>query len=653
MASLLIDIEARFAKFQDSLDQVSRDVQRQVRGMDRAFGAIGASLAGIGAALGAGAVGSAIANIVGGLADLDDAAEKSGASVESLSSLLNTLAPTGVSLEQISDVAGKLTKAMAGADEESSKAAEAFKALGIETKDSAGNLRSVDSVLTDLADALSQYADGTNKTAIAQALLGKSGAEYLPLLKDLATRQRESASVTGEQAAAAEQLANAWRTLGTETQRLSQSLAGPLLTSLAQIIERFNAAGTSSENFYNRLRLAFQPEREIGRLQKNVADLERELSGLQNLRVIPEDERDRIAEVEKVTRKLTQARKELADAQPVRALIDPAAALGEVNGSPGRVTPGQAPKLSGGDTKAAAKAQISDAERLTRALEDQLFSSLKLSEVEKLRADIARGRVKFDTEGQQARALNAAAQVDSIKSITQAAEDESKAALNRIRVYEELEAAQGQANESAEKSLRDQISAWEDLADPTRKYQKELERINELLGQNRISAEQADQFRRAQLDGLVSLYEKQNKSAEDAKDAARDLGLTFQSAFEDAVLEGERLSKVLQSLAKDIARVFIRKAITEPLVGALTSSLGSLAGSLFGGGGGDELNPYVGLATKATGSASAITPSIVQNFDMTNSAVSENIVKSAAALGAAQARASLYDDRVRGREVFA
>jgi hypothetical protein len=40
---------------------------------------------------------------------------------------------------------------------------------------------------------------------------------------------------------------------------------------------------------------------------------------------------------------------------------------------------------------------------------------------------------------------------------------------------------------------------------------------------------------------------------------------------------------------------------------------------------------------------------IVQNFDMRNSAVSENVVRTAAALGAAPARSSLYEDRWRGR----
>lgn len=653
MASLFIDVEARFAKFQDSLDQVSRDVQRQVRGMERAFSAIGTSIAGIGAALGVGAVGTAVAGIVSSLADLDDAAEKSGASVESLSSLLNTLAPTGVTLEQISNVTAKLTKAMAGADEETSRAAEAFKALGINTRDAEGNLRPVDDVLTELARSLSQYEDGTNKTALAQALLTKSGAEYLPLLKDLATRQRESATVTTEQAAAAEKLANAWRTLGVETTKLAQQLAGPLLTSLAEIINRFNAAGTSSENFYNRLRLALTPNREIGRLESDVASLTKELERLEDLQKSDKLDgylRKRIgAELEDVTKRLDRARRALADAQPVRSMIEQQFDGVTPGGAPPKLPP--APKLSADDDKRP-KQTVSDAERLTRALEDQVFTSLKLSEVDKLRADIARGRVAFETEAQQNRALNAAAQVDSIRSITQAAEDESKAALRRIAAYEDLERTQGAANESAEKSIRDQIEAWKDLVEPTRQYQRELDRINAALEQNRITSAQADAFRRATLDGLIGSLDKTKDATEDTTNIAKELGATFTSAFEDAILNGKKFSEVLKAIANDITRLVLRVTVTDPFSkfllgdkldgksGAIADLIPGLA-RVFSGGGdglGAELNPYVGLPKAATVGKDAGANASVVNYVNVSGEVSRADVYNAVALAEARTR---------------
>jgi phage-related minor tail protein len=70
------------------------------------------------------------------------------------------------------------------------------------------------------------------------------------------------------------------------------------------------------------------------------------------------------------------------------------------------------------------------------------------------------------------------------------------------------------------------------------------------------------------------------------QDAAQDLGLTFSSAFEDAIVRGRRLSEVLQGLAQDIARIIVRRSITEPLGGALSQLIGGINfGGLFGGGG--------------------------------------------------------------------
>ena len=71
------------------------------------------------------------------------------------------------------------------------------------------------------------------------------------------------------------------------------------------------------------------------------------------------------------------------------------------------------------------------------------------------------------------------------------------------------------------------------------------------------------------------MFERAKKGAEELSDAAKQMGFTFQSAFEDAILEGKKLSDVFKSLLKDIARMALRSAITAPL--------GNFFGGLFGG----------------------------------------------------------------------
>lgn len=54
------------------------------------------------------------------------------------------------------------------------------------------------------------------------------------------------------------------------------------------------------------------------------------------------------------------------------------------------------------------------------------------------------------------------------------------------------------------------------------------------------------------------------------RDAARDLGLTFVSAFEDAIVEGKKFSDVLKALAIDVARIAVRQTVTKPLLGGIS-----------------------------------------------------------------------------------
>lgn len=54
---------------------------------------------------------------------------------------------------------------------------------------------------------------------------------------------------------------------------------------------------------------------------------------------------------------------------------------------------------------------------------------------------------------------------------------------------------------------------------------------------------------------------------------AADFGFTFSSAFEDAILNGEKLREVVNALGRDIARMVIRKTITEPLGNFITDAL--------------------------------------------------------------------------------
>ncbi len=54
------------------------------------------------------------------------------------------------------------------------------------------------------------------------------------------------------------------------------------------------------------------------------------------------------------------------------------------------------------------------------------------------------------------------------------------------------------------------------------------------------------------------------QSTKDVNDDTTELGFTFQSAFEDAIVEGRKLRDVMRGLLQDILRILLRTSITQP-----------------------------------------------------------------------------------------
>lgn len=76
-----------------------------------------------------------------------------------------------------------------------------------------------------------------------------------------------------------------------------------------------------------------------------------------------------------------------------------------------------------------------------------------------------------------------------------------------------------------------------------------------------------------------------NKALNETNDLGHSIGMTFASAFEDAIVQGKSFSDVLKGIGQDLVRLTIRSAITRPLsenAGSwITSGLKALPG-LFG-----------------------------------------------------------------------
>lgn len=105
-------------------------------------------------------------------------AQMAGITTESLSGLAYAADLAGVSQDDLTGSLARLAKGMSDASQGTGEALKAFEALNINAK----NLSGTDDALLAIADKFEGMADGANKTALAIALFGRSGAQLIPFL---------------------------------------------------------------------------------------------------------------------------------------------------------------------------------------------------------------------------------------------------------------------------------------------------------------------------------------------------------------------------------------------------------------------------------------------------------------------------------------
>lgn len=114
-----------------------------------------------------------------------------------------------------------------------------------------------------------------------------------------------------------------------------------------------------------------------------------------------------------------------------------------------------------------------------------------------------------------------------------------------------------------------------------------LSQYDALVNKGALSVNDWGKATNKALDDASSNFDKLNTKLDESNGMAADLGFTFSSAFEDAIVSGGKLSDVMQGLAQDIARIVVRKSLTEPLGGMI----GKWASNLFHFAGGTNFAP--------------------------------------------------------------
>lgn len=169
--------------------------QVRLKAFDAKMKSMGGGLAKVGAAVSLVGAGLAVAirNQINAADELDEMSQRIGVPVEQLSRLKYAAELTGVGVGQLETSLGQLSKKMAEAAK-GGKGAKLFADLGISVTDAEGRMRATEDVLGDIADVMSKMPPGAERTALAMKLLGKSGAQMLPMLESGSEGLREMAA---------------------------------------------------------------------------------------------------------------------------------------------------------------------------------------------------------------------------------------------------------------------------------------------------------------------------------------------------------------------------------------------------------------------------------------------------------------------------
>ena len=126
-------------------------VKGNLEGLSAAASKVNGVLAGLGAALSLGALVAAGKAAIDTADGLDELAQKTGISVEALSTLQRVAEHEGIAVDAFATALRKLSGAMVEAAGGAKEQSDTFSRLGVSVRDASGQLRPTEDVLLDLA----------------------------------------------------------------------------------------------------------------------------------------------------------------------------------------------------------------------------------------------------------------------------------------------------------------------------------------------------------------------------------------------------------------------------------------------------------------------------------------------------------------------
>lgn len=615
LGQLVVALGLDAAEFVDGLTKSEYQARKFVRDLTGAttraigtFTAIGAS---------AGAALAVLGEAAETIAVYQDLGDVMGATAENVAALQLAADVSGTALDTVAASSVKLTASLSKTDDEAKGAGAALKLIGLELQ----SFKENDPVaqMEQIALQLQKVEAGADRTAIAVALFGRSGAQLLPFLNDLAEAGGRQLRLTTEQIRAADEYSKAYARVKSELSAVAQvaiaesipaatALAGELGKVAREIVGLDDAGGQLRSG--NQVReFAFDAATALAVVVEGAIGAAKAIGTIGGAFRAAGADVSLIATVISstpgdlgkaitsgtgpVAEALAKRNKTVADfnAQLAdlwaydgtkisdairRASEQSVRAIGSENDprrGRGYVAPQRLDLSSLGAPVKAQSNAISEAERYLEGLQKQLQATQDLSVAETVLADIRAGRLGKVSADQQQALLGVAQQIDAAK---------------RLQSQLQAEAQQERDLADQRRKLADEGRAvFEATRSPLEKLNTEYARLDRLLAEGAISW---DTYARAVLDAA----EASEKAAEKASATADDFTKRAAQNFQDFL--GQGLYDALNGNFKNIEQSFVQM-VNRMIAEAAAADLARyLLGDLVKGGEGDGV---VGSVVKA------------------------------------------------------
>lgn len=486
----------------------------------RAFSLLGPVLAGISVGALAAFTKNAI-DTVGGLGEL---ADQVGVSTDALQALSLASTQAGISGEELQRGLAALTRKIADAAAGEQTAEQAFARLGIAFRNTEGQARPTEAVLVDIAERLREFENPAERASVVTSMFGdRIGQKLIPLL----SQGREG--LIG---------------MTAEALRFGTIASPELIAKADEAADKVAALTASFRAFANNMIANVAPA-----IVSVIDGLNRLVFGLSTAERRTQLEQQ-IGAAERRVQQLEQGN------------------TGITTGRRNSIRPGL----------------LGTAQSQTGETPESLLAQerMRLEELQREMAALNQREEELRTQAE--RILNpangtAGAVPATTVTATRGGGAPRAAAPGRDPFAEALREQQAllRSNETAYERYQRQLEELAALQDRLNEAEQQGVEINGV----RVRALSTEELTRA-TERFANELERAERQTERTDRMGVQMGMSFSSAFEDAILDGKRFSEVLQSLERDIARIILRTAVTGPAGEAIAAGVRGGMNSLMG-----------------------------------------------------------------------